>query len=521
MERFKVLFIAFVAIFFLGKASAQQYTPMTAAGYQMKRIKADSTLHIPSFCGVPTLRNSTAKDGALAMDTCNNKLYKWTNQAGWSEITGGGGGGGTVTSVATGYGLTGGPITGAGTLLVDSATLSNKYLRIVDTANKWVSSVTKVNDSTIRVVKDGTTSDLLIRGNATGTTSISDTAKVVIAKVHNAEATTLTRGTVVYLYGANGDVASVKRANNKLDATSSKTFGMVRRDIAAGDTGYITTQGQIEKLNLGSYTEGDVLWLDSLDGQFTKVKPVAPYHGVFVGIVERANAGNGLAYIKPQNGYEISEIHDVLISGVVNNNILVYSDTQSLWKNRNIYTIVDTTNIIATKSNVNTKANLSQGAYSMLTNNTNATANMASTPFRDAGSQTYSGTITWNQTSPPSGTTNHSYRWTQVGKMVTLHISLVYGTASGVNQTTVQMSLPTDCPTPITPSGMTATNLDILYYGNGNIYTINNTIPTIAGFVVLRGTAAGGYEVVCTRAASAASARYVNVTIQYFTNTTY
>lgn len=43
------------------------------------------------------------------------------------------GSGGTVTSVATGYGLSGGTITGAGTLLIDSATLSAKYLRVVDT----------------------------------------------------------------------------------------------------------------------------------------------------------------------------------------------------------------------------------------------------------------------------------------------------------------------------------------------------------------------------------------------------
>lgn len=42
--------------------------------------------------------------------------------------------GGTVTSVGSGYGLTGGPITGAGTLVVDSATLATKFLRRADTS---------------------------------------------------------------------------------------------------------------------------------------------------------------------------------------------------------------------------------------------------------------------------------------------------------------------------------------------------------------------------------------------------
>ncbi|CAB4161800.1 hypothetical protein UFOVP778_4 [uncultured Caudovirales phage] len=77
-------------LMFIVSISFAQYTPMTAAGYQFKRILCDSTLHIPSFCGIPTLRNSTAKNGAIAMDTCNNKLYKWTRAAGWSDISGGG-----------------------------------------------------------------------------------------------------------------------------------------------------------------------------------------------------------------------------------------------------------------------------------------------------------------------------------------------------------------------------------------------------------------------------------------------
>lgn len=541
MERFKVLLIAFVAIFFLGKASAQQYTPMTAAGYQMKRIKADSTLHIPSFCGVPTLRNSTAKDGAIAMDTCNNKLYKWTNQAGWSEITGGGT---TIdtTSLSNRINLklnisdTASMMSPYSRTNVVNAALANKlnisdtasmlspYLRKIDTTNKWVSSVTKVNDSTIRVIKDGTTSDLLIRGSGVSSTITgrfgNDTATVVMAKVHNNAGVQLTNGNVVTwsTSGTNSDAPSVRLANSKADSTSANTVGFVTGTIPVNDTGWVVLSGKIEKLNTSAFSNGDIIYLDTISGGWTKSKPSGPIHLVYLGVVVKANAGNGSIFVKCQNGYELDEIHDVKINTPLNNQVLAYSDTLKLWKNRDIYSIVDTTSL---SNRINLKANLSQGTYSFLTNNTNATANMASTPFRDAGSQTYSGTITWNQTSPPSGSTNHSYRWSQIGKMVTLQISLVYGTAAGANQTTVQMALPTDCPTPITPSGMSATNLDVLYFGNGNLYSTINTIPTIGGFVVLRGTAAGGYEVVCTRATSAALVRYVNVTIQYFTNTTY
>ena len=232
---------------------------------------------------------------------------------------------------------------------IDTTSLSSRINLKIDSLNRSSDSVYAYKNGTrIFQYKDS------VGGN--------DTAKVLIAQVHNATATTLLRGEVVYLFGSTGNVASVKRANNKQDSTSSKTFGIIRSDIPAGGNGFVTTQGQIEKLNLGSYAEGDVLWLDSLDGQFTKVKPQAPYHGVFIGIVERANNGNGLAYIKPQNGVELDEVHDVQINNLINNQIIVYSDTQKVWKNRSIYSVVDTVNTIATKSNVELKLNAADTA---------------------------------------------------------------------------------------------------------------------------------------------------------------
>ncbi|CAB5218535.1 hypothetical protein UFOVP217_32 [uncultured Caudovirales phage] len=254
-----------------------QYTPMSGAGYQYKRIKVDSTMHLPSFCGIPTLRGSIAKDGALAIDTCANLLYKYTNQDGWSAV-----GDIDTTSLSNRIDLKVNISDTADMLIpyaktsvvnlklnisdtaamlnkylrkvdtaslsnrinlklnisdttsmlskylrkVDTASLSNrinlklnisdtasmlskylrkvdtaslssrinlklnisdttsmlsKYLRKIDTTNKWVTSVTKVNDSTIRVVKGSSTTDLLIRGSggsggggSTDTTSLSN-----------------------------------------------------------------------------------------------------------------------------------------------------------------------------------------------------------------------------------------------------------------------------------------------------------------------------------------------------------
>jgi len=166
----------------------------------------------------------------------------------------------------------------------------------------------------------------------------SDTATVVKAYVTNAEAVTITKGQVVYIFGASGDRASVKLAKNTSDTFSSKTLGIVRADIAAGAAGWITTQGQVGGINLGAYTAGDILWLDSIPGGFTKTKPQAPLHAVFVGVVERANAGNGLIYVKPQNGVELDELHDVRITSIANNDIIRYNSSLGYWENKSITT---------------------------------------------------------------------------------------------------------------------------------------------------------------------------------------
>jgi len=171
-----------------------------------------------------------------------------------------------------------------------------------------------------------------------GESTASDTATVVKAYVTNAEAVTITKGQVVYIYGASGDRASVRLAKNTSDTFSSKTLGIVRADIAAGQAGWITTQGQVSGINLGAYSPGDILWLDSLAGGFTKNKPQAPYHSVFLGVVERANAGNGLIYVKPQNGVELDELHDVRITSLANNEIIRYNSSLGYWENKSITT---------------------------------------------------------------------------------------------------------------------------------------------------------------------------------------
>lgn len=162
----------------------------------------------------------------------------------------------------------------------------------------------------------------------------------VHAYVTNAEGSPLAIGDVVYLYGASGDRASVKKAYNLSDTTSSKTLGVVAEAIDTGAQGFVTTFGVVDKLNLSSYTPGDVLWLSASAGKFTNIKPSAPQHLVFVGVVARANAGNGQLFVNVQNGYELEELHSVTISNLTDNDILSYNGSSSLWFNQNLATAI-------------------------------------------------------------------------------------------------------------------------------------------------------------------------------------
>ena len=102
-------------------------------------------------------------------------------------------------------------------------------------------------------------------------------------------------------------------------------------------------QGVLDGLNTGAYTAGDTLYLGATAGSLTNVKPYAPNHMVYIGVVEKANNGNGQIYVRVQNGYELDEIHDVdlITTPPVNNDLLVYTTgANNLWKNKSLGTIL-------------------------------------------------------------------------------------------------------------------------------------------------------------------------------------
>jgi len=169
----------------------------------------------------------------------------------------------------------------------------------------------------------------------------------IIVLVNNNNGSTISKGQAVYLYGAQGQRPSVRLASNTSDTTSAKTLGIAAENILAGAEGFVVSQGVVKNINTNAYNEGDVLWLGTTPGSLTTTKPQGPLHGVFVGVVTKKNASSGRIYVKAQNGYELDELHDVRISGVVNDDILLYNSASSIWVNSPKQNIINTASAAA------------------------------------------------------------------------------------------------------------------------------------------------------------------------------
>jgi hypothetical protein len=369
---------------------------------------------------------------------------------------------------------------------------------------------------------------------------------------------------------------SIALAKANAEETSAYTYGLVENDIPNNSQGVVIQSGVITNLNLptSSYTDGQTLYLSpTVSGGYTTTKPFAPNHYVAIGTIVRAHPNFGTIIVAVRNGFQLDEMSDVKIALVPNDSTLLqFSRVDSLWHDVSVTNAIgnkylkpsDTTSLsnrINVKLNasdtsslsnrINTKLNSSDSttyqtkfrsdsartniytslaskigtsdtsvfqrksiaAYSFQANNTASSANSTSVTYKDVAVQTLSGGITWTGTAP-SGTTNHSYRWSQIGKLVTFNATLIYGTAGATN-TQVTIALPSDLPTPESPTGLTAAT-EMQYFGSGTMNTSKTAIITVTRPLMLRRNAANnGYEVIMTQG-TASAVTFVTLTIQYF-----
>jgi hypothetical protein len=150
---------------------------------------------------------------------------------------------------------------------------------------------------------------------------------------------------VVRITGAQGQRLKVDLALATTNALSAQTIGVVTETINDNQEGFVTVSGLVRGINTtGSlqtetWADGDILYLSpTTAGNITNVKPIAPNHLIIIGYVVSAHITQGSIYVKVDNGYELDELHNVTIATPLNNDVLTYETSSSLWKNKRLPT---------------------------------------------------------------------------------------------------------------------------------------------------------------------------------------
>ncbi len=177
---------------------------------------------------------------------------------------------------------------------------------------------------------------------------------MTVIRGKNTNTFTLTKGMVVYINGEAGQRPTFATASMVNESLSARTMGIVASDITANNSGFVISNGVLRNINTTAYTANTELYLSS-SGQFSSQIPVAPNHNVRVGKV-LSSATNGSIYVYVMNGFELNELHDVLIytgslkDAATNNGGSTLYRSSSVWVNNDNVRLTQSTMILASVS---------------------------------------------------------------------------------------------------------------------------------------------------------------------------
>lgn len=270
--------------------------------------------------GAGTVINTVSNFASLPDPTLSTSEFYWVSNTQGYRILGTYKSNGLYYSNGTSWEYIDAPTT-ATQSEVNTGTLTDKYLTpsTFENATKWVNYLDK---ATYDSDNDG----------------IVDKAKKEVVQVINKTGATLTKGTIVYIKStsSSANYPEVLKANATTDEMSSKTIGAIFEDILDSAVGLVVTSGEVANLDTSAYPNGTKLWLSTVDGQVTSTIPIQPYHNVFIGTITRSQLSNGRLLYSIQNGYELDELHNVLINSgtLANNDIISYNSSTLLWENK-------------------------------------------------------------------------------------------------------------------------------------------------------------------------------------------
>lgn len=135
----------------------------------------------------------------------------------------------------------------------------------------------------------------------------------------NESGTVIPNGAVIRVVGGSGKRAKVALADAAAEARSY-LIGLSTQEMRKNEEAFVCVFGVVNDVtsdgsDVGeSWVDGDMLWLSATPGKMTKVRPTFPNHGNFIGhVVDSQASERGAIFIHPLVGFELGELHDVVI----------------------------------------------------------------------------------------------------------------------------------------------------------------------------------------------------------------
>lgn len=243
------------------------------------------------------------------------------------------GSGGVIFTPASTSGLT--SVVGVSPIsaIVSGGTVSVSLAASYQTAGTYVTSVV----GTSPISATGTTAITVSVDQSVLTVAAASNAETLRTYVKNSSGSTITKGQVVYVTGADGTNALIGLATASTEAGSSKTLGIAANTMTNNAFGYVIENGQISNVDTSAANAGDSVWLGNAPGSYTFANPPAkPSNSVYLGVVTKANPSTGEILVKVQNGYELNELHDVNAGSPADGEALIWQDSTSQWVNGSV-----------------------------------------------------------------------------------------------------------------------------------------------------------------------------------------
>jgi trimeric autotransporter adhesin len=294
-----------------------------------------------------------------------------------------------------------------------------------------------------------------------------------IALVYNGTGSTIAKGSVVAVSGVQGQRPSVVLADADSEVLSAPTLGIAAEAIANGSEGFICTFGLVRGIDTSAFTAGAPIYLSQTAGQFTATRPSAPAHTVALGWVIKVNASSGEVFVNINNGWELDELHNVLITSPASGNTLIYDASVGVWKNANL---TDGTGITIT-----------EGAGSITITNSGVTSAVAGTGISVSGA---TGAVTITNTGVTSAVAGTGITVSGATGAVTVtnndrgSSQNIFKNIAVAGQSTVVADSNDDTLTFAAGTGITITTnattdtVTIAATNNGTVTSVGMTVPT-------------------------------------------